>query len=163
MPLPRLLPMLLVPCTLAACILTACDVRPPPVPPPPPPPPTVVATVPHELAPTVPAGCAVIKCEGHVSPELITALTFTTRAVHSCYDSALVTQPNLQGSVMLTARIGADGQLCGVKVKKTDLADPKVADCMADTFTKRLEPFPRPEDGCLEVDIPIALLPPKAP
>ena len=142
--------------------LAACDVTPPPLPPPPPPASTVATPVPQELSPTLPAGCGVIKCEGHASPELVAALTFAARAAHSCYDRALVTQPNLQGNVLLATRIGADGQLCGVKVKKTDLPAPAVADCMVESFTKRLEPFPRPADGCLEADIPIALLPPPA-
>jgi hypothetical protein len=157
----------------------ADDPTPPPVapvaapvvparPPPPnddiPPPPPIPDSGPDTGTPKAPAagwgdGCAQTSCSGRVTAELSGALSFRAKTAHKCYDEALAQDPTLKGGVTINVKVSGNGTVCGASVASSDLANGGVAPCIANRFRQGAR-LPSPAGGCVEVNVPMKLLPP---
>jgi hypothetical protein len=104
-------------------------------------------------------GCEQKSCSGTVTSDLETALAFRAKQAHRCYDSALAQDTTLQGHVKISVRVGYNGAVCGASVASNDLANSNVANCIANMF-RGSGHFPTPKGGCVNTDVPIALMPP---
>ncbi len=142
----------------------------PTLPPPPPkeddvpPPPPVEEAGPETSTPksTVPsnwASCDAKVCSGSVTGDLEAALAFRAKTAHKCYDDALAQDSTLKGSVKIAVRIAANGNICSASVAANDLGNPMVAGCIANRF-RQAGHYPSPSGGCLDVQVPISLMPP---
>jgi len=105
------------------------------------------------------ASCDPKVCSGRVTGELESALAFRAKTAHKCYDDALAQDSTLKGSVKIGVRVAANGNICSVSVAQNDLGNPAVAGCIANRF-RQAGHFPAPAGGCLDVAVPIALMPP---
>jgi hypothetical protein len=101
--------------------------------------------------------CDVKKCSGVSSSELETALQFRVKQAHRCYDNALAQDPTLRGKVTVSARIGANGQVCNAGIASNEMGSQAVASCVSGYF--RGASFPAPRNGCVDVNIPINFVP----
>jgi hypothetical protein len=97
-------------------------------------------------------------CNGQASPDLQVALAFRAKQAHRCYDTALAQDSTLQGHVKIGVRVASNGQVCSANVSSNDLANPGVANCIANMF-RQAGHFPPPKGGCVDANVPIALLP----
>ncbi len=103
--------------------------------------------------------CDVRSCSGAVSSDLETALAFRAKQAHRCYDTALTQDQTIQGHVTISVRVAANGQVCGANLASNDLSTPSVGNCIANMF-RSAGHFPPPKGGCVDTNVPIALLPP---
>jgi hypothetical protein len=140
------------------------------IPPPPPkeddipPPPPVEDSGPEtgpvkSTGPSNWASCDPKVCSGKVTGELESALAFRAKTAHKCYDDALAQDSTLKGSVKISVRVAANGNLCSANVAANELGNPSVANCIANRF-RQAGHFPSPAGGCLDLEVPISLMPP---
>jgi hypothetical protein len=104
------------------------------------------------------ASCDAKTCFGSVTGDLETALAFRAKAAHRCYDDALAQDSTLKGTVKIAVRVAANGTICSANVTSSDLGNPSVASCIANRF-RQAGHVPSPSAGCLDVNIPISLMP----
>jgi hypothetical protein len=155
-----------------APVATAPSTTPSAIPPPPlpkeddiPPPPPVEDSGPETGPPKSTGGpsnwasCDQKVCSGKPTGELESALAFRAKTGHRCYDEALAQDSTLKGSVKISVRVAANGNLCSANVAANDLGNPSVANCIANRF-RQAGHFPAPSGGCLDLEVPIALMPP---
>jgi outer membrane biosynthesis protein TonB len=64
-------------------------------------------------------GCAQTTCGGRITPELSSALAFRAKTAHRCYDEALAQDPTLKGQVVLSVKIGNNGNVCSASVERS--------------------------------------------
>ena len=105
------------------------------------------------------ASCDAKFCTGKVNGDLEAALAFRAKTAHKCYDDALAQDTSLKGNVKISVRVAANGNICSASVASNELANPLVANCIANRF-RQAGHFPAPSGGCLDVNVPIALMPP---
>jgi hypothetical protein len=105
------------------------------------------------------AACDAKVCGGKVTGDLEAALAFRAKTAHKCYDDALAQDPTLKGSVKISVRVAANGNICSASVAENELGNPMVAGCIANRF-RQAGHFPSPAGGCLDVAVPISLMPP---
>ena len=129
---------------------------------PPPPPPKLV----EEDAGKAPQKTVVRKgggsfgCGGDCSgpsPQLQAALRGKAGQARGCYERALRQNNLLQGRVVVSVRIGPQGQVCNANIVQNALADPSVAGCVVQMF--RAGSFPAPQGGCAEANVPMNFIP----
>jgi len=129
--------------------------------PPPPPPPIeeVKDAEPEKEAPKkiakgggVTTACS-DPCNGTATAQLQSALGAKGGQARGCYERALRLNPTLEGRLMLSARVGAQGQMCSASVTQNSLGDPGVASCITQMF--RSGKFPAPAGGCVNVNVPL--------
>jgi len=129
--------------------------------PPPPPPPIeeVKDAEPEKDAPKkiakgggAPTACS-DPCKGTATGQLQSALGAKGGQARGCYERALRINPTLEGRLMLSARVGAQGQMCSANVTQNSLGDPGVASCITQMF--RSGKFPAPAGGCVDVNVPL--------
>jgi hypothetical protein len=75
-----------------------------------------------------------------------------------CYETGLKSNPNLEGKVVVTFEIGADGAVLKAAADSSTIADAKVVACVVNVF-QRLS-FPTPEGGNVSARFPIVLVHP---
>jgi hypothetical protein len=135
---------------------------------PPPPPPAVPDAAPESgtakatsNASSAPAvdSCAQPTCIGQITPDLNSALSFRGKTAHKCYDEALGQDPTLKGQVVINVRVGTNGAVCSSSVVSSEISNPSVAACIANKFRQGAR-LPSPAGGCVDVDVPMKLLPP---
>ena len=114
---------------------------------------------PKSTAPSNWASCDAKTCGGSVTSDLESVLAFRAKAAHRCYDEALAQDSTLKGTVKIAVRVAANGNLCSANVAASDLSNPSVASCIANRF-RQAGHFPAPAGGCLDVNVPISLMPP---
>jgi len=133
----------------------------------PPPPPATPDAAPDTGGAKAPAGggggnwgdgCKETSCGGRVTPELTGALSFRAKTAHKCYDEALGQDPTLKGQVVVDVRVSGNGTVCAASVVSNDLQNPGVAPCIANKFRQGAR-LPSPVGGCVEVNVPMKLLP----
>jgi hypothetical protein len=151
-------------------VVTAPTSKPTVAPPPPkeddvPPPPPVEDSGPETGPPKSTGGtpsnwasCDLKVCPGKANGDLESALAFRAKTAHKCYDEALSQDSTLKGSVRISVRIAANGNLCAANVASSDLGNPSVATCIANRF-RQAGHFPTPTGGCVDVEVPISLMP----
>ena len=132
------------------------------IPPPPPLPPPVPEAGVTKVVSTGGAGgngCEQTACSGSATDDLRKTLSTRARAAHRCYDEALAQDSSLKGQVVINVRVGYNGTVCAASVASSELSNPAVGACIANRFRTgaRLAP---PAGGCVDVNVPIALLPP---
>jgi hypothetical protein len=106
-----------------------------------------------------PSACDAKTCPGGMTPDLEAALAFRAKTAHKCYDDALAQDSTLRGSVKIGVRVASNGNICSATTAASDLSNPNVATCIANRF-RQAGHFPPPAGGCLDVNVPISLLPP---
>ncbi|AKU96019.1 hypothetical protein AKJ09_02683 [Labilithrix luteola] len=109
---------------------------------------------------TAPAntGCEVKTCTGQSYAELDSALMYRVKqSRRRCYDPALAQDSTLRGKATVSVRIGTNGQVCNAGVVSSDLGNPAVASCVANSF--RGSSLPAPKGGCVDVNIPVNFVP----
>jgi hypothetical protein len=132
------------------------------IPPPPPPPPDAS---PEKVPPKVTSGggggdgCGQTTCNGSASADLQSALAFRAKTAHKCYDEALSQDSTLKGQVVISVRVSGNGTVCASSVVSSDIPNPSVAACIANRFRQGAR-LPSPTGGCVEVNVPMKLLPP---
>ncbi len=96
-------------------------------------------------------------CNGTAPGSLHAALRAKGGQARGCYERALRLNPTLSGRITVAARIGAQGQVCSANVAQNTLGDSSVATCVAQMF--RSGKFPAPNGGCVDVQVPLNLVP----
>ena len=88
------------------------------------------------------------------SRDIIRSVVRSNRdAIRWCYESVLVDNPQLEGTVTMTWRIGPDGKVLRAEVEDTTLDSPRVEQCVVDEIMTW--EFPPPAAGGLvEVNYP---------
>ena len=133
----------------------------PPPPPPPPPPPT--ATESASAAPADTAKPAVVgtggglgacsQCgQGVPSSALSSALQGAAGSAQGCYKRALRTTA-AAGRITVAVSVGSTGQVCSASIANDTLGSPEISNCVLSRFQGKS--FPKPEQGCVVVNIPI--------
>lgn len=139
---------------------------PPPAFEPPPPPPEVApeppkAPEPLPVEPTKPAPKRNTACDGECAgketPELLSALGARAGQARSCYERALTHNSALAGSLLINVRVGPGGDACSASVANDGLGDAAVSNCVVQRF--RSGKYPKPTGGCVDVAVPIKLVP----
>ena len=104
-------------------------------------------------------GCEQTSCRGSATDDLRKTLSTRARAAHRCYDEALAQDSTLKGQVVINVRVGYNGTVCAASVASSELSNPAVAACIANRFRQGAR-LASPQGGCVDVNVPIALLPP---
>ncbi len=90
--------------------------------------------------------------KGLPSAALESAVRSTAGLARGCYQRALRTG-GVEGSIMVSVSVGADGSLCNSSIGSDTLNSPMVSQCVLAKFRSRS--YPRPELGCVVVRVPI--------
>jgi len=69
-----------------------------------------------------------------------------------CYDRALRTE-TVSGKLVVSVAVGADGRVCSSNIVTDTVGSSAVSNCVINKF--RGVTFPRPDQGCVVVNIPI--------
>ena len=101
--------------------------------------------------------CEVKKCGGSTSPELERALQVRANQSRHCYNTALGQDPTLRGKLSVALRIATNGSVCTASIASNQLGSEQVAQCVANQF--RTASFPAPRSGCVDVVVPINMVP----
>ena len=131
-------------------------------PPPPPPPPPEESAKPGDKEPKKAVGgtgtspCSKV-CAGVASATLQSALAGRGAQARGCYQKALSTNATLQGTMLVSVKVGPNGQVCGASVTNDTLGDPMVKSCVTNHF--RASQLPAPEGGCADVNVPLRFMP----
>jgi hypothetical protein len=132
-------------------------------PPPPPPPPPVEedAGKPDEKTPkkvgsTGPNPCTK-ECLGTATSALQSALAGRGAQARGCYEKALSTNTTLQGTMLVSVKVGPNGQVCSASISNDTLQDPMVKSCVTNHF--RSSTLPAPQGGCADVNVPLRFMP----
>jgi outer membrane biosynthesis protein TonB len=129
--------------------------------PPPPPPPIeedsgAVEAGAVKMATGTANPCAA-KCSGTGNSSLNAAISGRAGAARPCYERALRVNSALQGKLMITVRIDAQGNVCNASVSQDAIHSPEVANCVMGMF--RSAKFPPPTGGCLDAQVPLSFVP----
>jgi hypothetical protein len=133
-----------------------------PPPPPPPPPPPEESAKPDDKEPKKAVGstggspCSKV-CTGVASAALQSALAGRGAQARGCYQKALSTNATLQGTMLVSVKVGPGGQVCGASVTNDTLGDPMIKSCVTNHF--RASQLPAPEGGCADVNVPLRFMP----
>jgi hypothetical protein len=100
-------------------------------------------------------GCGT--CSGEVPPQLRSALASAANSARGCYERALRQNAMLQGKMLVSVKVGTQGNSCSANMVSDTLGDPSVATCVLQKF--RGGSFPAPKGGCAEVNVPISFIP----
>lgn len=92
-------------------------------------------------------------CTGSVEPALEKALQARGAQARSCYNLALEHQPELAGRLVLSVRVGENGETCRAAIAENDLESPEVEACVLQRF--RNGQFPPPKGGCADTRVPL--------
>ena len=130
----------------------------------PPPPPSLPDASPDTGARKAVVGnygdnCGHSPCNGAITNDLSSALAFRAKTAHKCYDEALAQDPTLKGQVVLNVKVSSNGTVCGASVHSNDIANGSIANCIANKYRQSAR-LPSPVGGCVEVNVPMKLLPP---
>jgi hypothetical protein len=99
-----------------------------------------------------------MRVSGRLPPELIRRVVRQNHPrFRSCYESALMTNPNLTGRVGVRFVSGRDGSVMNVADGGSDVPDPKLIDCVQRAFYQI--GFPKPEGGVVTVTYPLSFNP----
>jgi outer membrane biosynthesis protein TonB len=151
-----------------AAATTIASAKPPepmqeaPPPPPPPPPPTATESASAAPADTgakpvgTGGGGGVGACsacgQGVPSSALSSALQSAAGSAQGCYKRAL-RNTAASGRITVAVSVGATGQVCSASIANDTLGSPEISSCVLSRFQGKS--FPRPEQGCVVVNIPI--------
>jgi outer membrane biosynthesis protein TonB len=97
------------------------------------------------------------ECNGKDPGSIRSALQGRAGQARGCYERALRNNSTLQGKLLVSVKIGPDGQVCSASIAENSLGDPAVATCVVQMF--RSGGFPRPTGGCVDAAIPINFVP----
>lgn len=115
-----------------------------------------VASLEPPLAPTVQTpATADWRCTGTLDqPAVLAAIGGQGRGVLACIDGSRARRPELEGTLLVRVRVGADGRVSDVKV--AGVVDDELTTCVGhDVLTWT---FPAPRDGaCAIVEAPFAV------
>jgi tetratricopeptide (TPR) repeat protein len=99
---------------------------------------------------------------GRIPPEVIRRIVRQNFGrFRRCYEESLRTSPNLSGRVAVRFVIGRDGSVSSATSTGSDVADRRLAECVARSFYELK--FPAPEGGIVTVTYPIAFAPAERP
>jgi TonB family protein len=127
-------------------------------PPPPPPPEEVEEDAGTDAGPTKKVasggpGGSCSKCgEGKPSAALNSAIRNAAGAAQGCYRRAL-RQSAASGSMTVSVQVGSGGNVCGASIVNDSVGSPEISNCVINRF--RGGNFPKPESGCVVVNVPI--------
>lgn len=97
-------------------------------------------------------------CQGDAPPALQSALTATASASRGCYERALRNNAALQGRMVVSVRIAANGTVCGASISQDALGAQDVSSCVLGLF--RGKTYPPPTGGrCVDVNVPLSFQP----
>lgn len=127
----------------------------------PPPPPTEEPEEPDAGPPDAGGGkrltgggagsCA--KCgAGKPSAALNSAVRNAAGSAQGCYRRAL-RQSAAAGSMTVSVQVGSAGNVCGASIVNDSVGSPEISNCVLNRF--RGSNFPKPEEGCVVVNVPI--------
>jgi hypothetical protein len=95
---------------------------------------------------------------GHLPPEVIQRIVRQNFGrFRNCYESALRTNPSLQGRVAVKFVIGRDGSVTTASDGGSDLPDQGVVQCVTRSFSSLS--FPQPDGGIVTVVYPLVFTP----
>jgi len=77
--------------------------------------------------------------------------------LNACYEPEAQLNPKLQGDVLIGFTLMPDGSAKKVAVRKTDLKNKNVEDCLVKVFQGLV--FPKPVGGGIEINYPLAFAP----
>jgi hypothetical protein len=133
------------------------QVEPPAVSPPPPPEPETTAapsadaTSKGTSGPAQPGMCEA--CGKGVSNSAVEAkVKGQAGLAKGCYDRALRTE-DVSGKLMVSVSVGADGRVCSSSIVSDTVGSGTISNCVLSKF--RGMTFPRPDQGCVVINIPI--------
>lgn len=106
--------------------------------------------------PSGPNPCAVKACKGKAGAQLRSALAAKAGASRRCYERALQSNEGLQGRIVISVRVGPQGQVCSAGVA-SDSVGGGVANCALNSF--RAGRLPPPSGGCVDTAVPISFKP----
>ncbi len=126
-------------------------------PPPPPPPPVVEEVVKPDEKPKAKGGggpnpCAK-ECSGTASGALQSALSGRAAQSRGCYETALRNNATLEGTLVVSVKVGPGGQVCSARTVNDGLHDPGVSNCVINKFAGAT--LPAPQGGCVEINVPM--------
>lgn len=129
-------------------------------PPPPPPPPPVApeeSAKPEDkkkVASTGGGGGGCSKeCAGTATAALQSALAGRGAQARGCYQKALSTNNTLEGTMLMTVKVGPSGQVCSASISNDTLHDPMIKSCVTNHFKSSV--LPAPQGGCVDVNVPL--------
>jgi hypothetical protein len=91
--------------------------------------------------------------KGIPSAGLRKAVASSSSLARGCYNRALRTG-GAQGSLTVSVRIGSHGGVCGASITGDSLDNPAISQCVLAKFRGRS--YPKPEKGCVVVNVPLA-------
>jgi hypothetical protein len=112
-----------------------------------------------KLAATAPAATApTTNAQGRLAPEAIQSVVRQSfGAYRQCYESALKTNAQLQGTVTVSFVIAPDGSTMNAADHGSSLPDAGVIQCVVSGFSRLA--FPPPQGGYVTVVYPVAFSP----
>jgi outer membrane biosynthesis protein TonB len=130
----------------------AADEPPPPPPPEPEPEPSAKPDEKKVVKAAGPNPCSQA-CTGTAPANLESALRGRGAQARGCYEKALSTNPTLEGTMMVSVKVGPGGQVCSASIGNDTLGDPQVKNCVSNHF--RSSQLPAPQGGCVDVNVPL--------
>jgi hypothetical protein len=90
--------------------------------------------------------------QGVPSGELKSAVASTAGMARGCYNRALQ-RGGAEGKMVVSVSVGAAGSGCGAAISSDTVGDPSISQCVVSKFRSRS--YPRPQQGCVVVNVPI--------
>jgi TonB family protein len=92
-------------------------------------------------------------CNGIETPQLRSALASRGAQAKGCYERALRNNAGVEGRLLVSVTVGAQGQVCSSRVTDQGLGDVAVANCVQRMFQSAS--FPPPAGGCVNMAVPL--------
>lgn len=111
---------------------------------------------PANLSASVESGC-LTDCAGAATPGLVAALRERALTAKRCYDAALKRNHAIAGRIVVGLQITSEGAVCATRIVDRQIDDPELASCIREIFLGLS--FPAPSGGCVDVALPLNLVP----
>jgi hypothetical protein len=95
-------------------------------------------------------------CDGKATQDLALALQQKAGEARRCYNTALSTDPRVEGKVLLAVRVAPDGSVCSSVLIQSEMPGDMNA-CLEELFAHAT--FPGPTGGCVDARVPMLFKP----
>ena len=97
------------------------------------------------------------ECTGTPAPQFASQLQGLAGRARGCYERALLQNSELKGRLMVSLKVGGNGQVCSANVTSNQTGDPGLSSCVAQIF--RSSTYAAPKNGCVDAQVPLNFVP----
>lgn len=95
-------------------------------------------------------------CTGTPTEAVKQAAAARAGTAKQCYKTALEGNESLSGDVVISLKIGTNGETCAASIGNNTTGSSKLASCVR---SKMIATYPQPKGGCVQLNVPVSFKP----